>query len=345
MSWASLQAYFRRGGPPARSQGRRASPRRLLLLRRARRPSRSRCCSAGQHDNHPCAAPQAAKAFLEHSEVGRVRTAEAPRIARAAALLFEARVAPELEALFCRGPEWEAGVSHVFALAPIPERQAGAGPATQDTHPGECEDQGSNGPEEAAGAGDGPGGTGGSGEVEAYLQDMAGVAQSSLAGAVQATCGRLRCATCFASAFMSAEKSWWTFEHACRMWGCILALRGALGLCVDVWSKLWQCEVTSLAGMYMRRTFKDGPWTHALLTRFGERAQLRNFLALPPCRALTSGRGAAAAAGAPLYAAFTASFEVGPTQARALRCVMSHPSPQCVAWQYLCHASGFARQA
>ena len=74
--------------------------------------------------------------------------------------------------------------------------------------------------------------------------------------------------------------------------------------------------MTSLAGMRMRRTSADGPWTHALLTRFAERPQLRNFLALPPCRALTSGRGAAAAAGAPLYAAFTASFEVGPTQAR-----------------------------
>ena len=123
-----------------------------------------------------------------------MRTAEAPRIARGAALLFEARVAPELEALFCRGPEWEAGVSHLFALAPVAERRAGAGPATPDAHPGACEDRGSAGTGEAApGAGDVPGGAGGSGEVEAYLQDMAGVAQSSLAGAVQATYGRLRC--------------------------------------------------------------------------------------------------------------------------------------------------------
>ena len=99
------------------------------------------------------------------------------------------------------------------------------------------------------------------------------------------------------------------------------------------------------ACMYTRRTSADGPWTHALLTRFGERAQLKNFLALPPCRALTSGRDGAAAAGAPLYAALTASFEVGPTQVRPARLSMSCPSPQCVAWTSVSHASGFARQA
>ena len=173
---------------------------------------------------HECAAPQAAEAFLEHSEVGRVRTAEAPRIARGAALLFEARVAPELEALFCRGPEWEAGVAHVFALAPVAEGRAGAGPATPDIHPGECEDRGSDGDGEAAGAEDGLGGACSSSEVEAYLQDMAAVAQSSLAGAVQATYGRLRCVTCFALACASHchdEQRYgsWIYEHACKMLG------------------------------------------------------------------------------------------------------------------------------
>jgi len=57
-----------------------------------------------------------------------------------------------------------------------------------------------------------------------------------------------------------------------------------------------------------------GPWTHALLTRFTERAQLRAFLALPPCVALAGGPAAAAAAAAPLYAGLAASFDIGPMQ-------------------------------
>ncbi|KAK9843439.1 hypothetical protein WJX81_002680 [Elliptochloris bilobata] len=136
---------------------------------------------------------QAAQAFLDHREVGRVRAAEAPRIAGAATLLFEARVAPGM-----------------------------------------------------------------------YLRQLADVAQSSLAGAVQATHGRLRSAT-------------------------------------------------------------GGPWTHALLTRFSDRAQLRAFLALPPCRALLGGRDAAAAAGAPLHAALSASFDIGPMQGAATRTSGSEP--------------------
>ena len=212
---------------------RRASPPRLLLLRRTRIP-KSSLLLRGQHDKHPCAAPQAAEAFLEHSEVGRVRAAEAPRIARGAALLFEARVALELEALFCRWPEWEAGVSHVFALAPVAERRAGAGPAASDAHPGAFEDRGSDGPAEAAG--DGPGGACGSSEVEAYLQDMAAVAQSSLAGAVQATYGRLRCVTCFASAWTSKDTVCRHTSMLARFWGLYIGLKGTLRLCMDVWS-------------------------------------------------------------------------------------------------------------
>ena len=125
--------------------------------------------------------------------MGRARTAAAPRIARAAALLFEARVPPELEALFCRGPEWEAGVSHIFALAPVSERQARAGPAQSETHPEQDDRGGSNCPDGAVEAGRGSGGAGDDGVAEAYLHDMAEIAQSSLGGAVQATYGRLRC--------------------------------------------------------------------------------------------------------------------------------------------------------
>ena len=216
---------------------RRASPPRLLLLRRTRIPKNS-LLFRGQHDKHPCAAPQAAEAFLTHNEVGRVRAAEAPRIAHAAALLFEARVAPELEALFCRGPEWEAGVSHVFALAPVAERQAGAGPARSETHPGGCADRGGDGPGDAAGAGDGPGGAGGSGEVEAYLQDMAAIAQSSLAGAVQATYGRLRCVTCFATASMRKETVCRRTSILAKSVAYIWALRGAPRLRMDTCSQL-----------------------------------------------------------------------------------------------------------
>ncbi len=140
---------------------------------------------------------QAAEAFLQHYEVGRVRASEAHSIAASATLLFEASVAPELELIFCRGPEWESGVAHVFALAPTPghmlgpdARRAGAdaaGPSSSGGGHGAGQPQ-----REPGAAGEGGASAGSDAGAETYLRQMAAVAQSSLAGAVQATCGRLR---------------------------------------------------------------------------------------------------------------------------------------------------------
>ncbi len=60
------------------------------------------------------------------------------------------------------------------------------------------------------------------------------------------------------------------------------------------------------------------PWSHALLTRFADQAQLRSFLSLPPCATLAGGQATAAAAGAPLYSALSASFDIGPMQVQSL---------------------------
>jgi hypothetical protein len=141
---------------------------------------------------------QAAEAFLQHYEVGRVRASEAHSIAASATLLFEASVAPELELIFCRGPEWESGVTHVFALAPTPgyvpgpeARRAAVRRAGADAA-GPVSSGGGHGAGQPGAAGEGGASAGSDADAETYLRQMADVAQSSLAGAVQATCGRLR---------------------------------------------------------------------------------------------------------------------------------------------------------
>ena len=70
-----------------------------------------------------------------------------------AALLFAATAPDGLEPLFRRGPEWEAGVEAVLVLAQVP----GAADA----------------------------------DADAYVAQLAALAESSLAGALQATHGRL----------------------------------------------------------------------------------------------------------------------------------------------------------
>ena len=97
----------------------------------------------------------AAAAFLAHPAVaGAVAGAAASAAADTGVLLFGGRVpSPSLESLFRRGPEWEAGVERVFVLAQVEGADGGA--------------------------------------ADAWLADVATLAESSVAGALQATAGRL----------------------------------------------------------------------------------------------------------------------------------------------------------
>ena len=58
---------------------------------------------------------QVAEAFLGHAAVrGRLAEELGSRCAAALTLTFEGSVEPELEAIFCRGIEWDIGLEHLF---------------------------------------------------------------------------------------------------------------------------------------------------------------------------------------------------------------------------------------
>lgn len=189
-------------------------------------------------------------AFLANQEVERARASETDHITESATLLFETRVAPELESIFCRGPEWESGVAHVFVLAPIsPQAEAqsdqSAGrqegmwdtrhlAASAGTSPMQ---RGPGGGEAEAGYQDrvrvgcqpepdglkaGKGGAAGQraedAEEETYLQQLAEIAQIPVVGAVQATHGRLRFAPLFAcTEFTSGHKYIMSYKKSRRL--------------------------------------------------------------------------------------------------------------------------------
>ncbi len=180
-----------------------------------------------------------------------MRASEADRITESATFVFEARVAPELESIFCRGPEWESGVAHIFVLAPVSaqaaaesDQSAGRQEGMWDTrHPAASAgtsptQRGPGGGEAEAGYQDrvrvgcqpepdglqaGKDGAAGQreedAEVETYLQQLAEIAQISLANAVQATYGRLRFAPMSAcTEFTSGHKYFMYYKKVDVSW-------------------------------------------------------------------------------------------------------------------------------
>lgn len=96
----------------------------------------------------------AADSFLSNAAVQTCLTIDvASKLQTRKLVLFDGRVASDLEAIFCRGSEWDSGAEHIFIFKATPH-------AT-------------------------------SREVDEYLTQLAAMAESSLAGALQATHGKI----------------------------------------------------------------------------------------------------------------------------------------------------------
>ncbi|CAL8462957.1 g2491 [Coccomyxa elongata] len=96
----------------------------------------------------------AADSFLSSATVQTCLTTDlASKLQSRKLVLFEGRVASDLEAIFCRGSEWNSGAEHIFIFKATPR-------ATFE-------------------------------EVDQHLTQLAALAESSLAGALQTTHGKI----------------------------------------------------------------------------------------------------------------------------------------------------------
>ncbi|BDA48047.1 hypothetical protein COCOBI_11-3040 [Coccomyxa sp. Obi] len=96
----------------------------------------------------------AADSFLSNAAVQTCLTKDlASKLQSRKLVLFEGPVASDLEAIFCRGSEWDSGAEHIFIFKATPQ-------AT-------------------------------SREVDEHLKQLAALAESSLAGALQTTHGKI----------------------------------------------------------------------------------------------------------------------------------------------------------
>lgn len=121
-------------------------------------------------------------------------------------------------------------------------------------------------------------------EVDGYLLDLAALAQSSLAGALQTTHGLVRYAGF-----------------------CIESIGTCLPLHFIWWATL-PCVVLarSVSG---RGSWKDATpgCSHGMLCRFATKGQVQSFLRLPPCEALL-----AKADDVPMHAVLSLAYSVAP---------------------------------
>ena len=244
-------------------------------------------CSCAQQlsrgvPRHAWLLSQVADAFLGHAAVQEslAQGMDSGRCEGALSISFEGQVEAELEAVFCRGPEWDAGLEHLFLFQASPVRPKTWAMQRLHTAVQQCRAwvfAARQAPPDSSEE-----------EVDGYLLDLAALAQSSLAGALQSTHGRVRCAGLWLRIL-----AWSPMQSP-----LIACMQGASPCCVVV--------ARSVSSMGAWKGTSPG-CTHGMLCRFATKGQLQSFLRLPPCEALLANAG-----DVPMHAVLSFAYSIAP---------------------------------